>query len=626
MKLFSGLFQVMEKRIIRINLIIAALILIVLCQFPFANPVYAASNVYYVAKNGSDSYPGTVNQPWLTIQKAANTIVAGDTVYIKAGTYSERVIPKNSGTTGSYITYKNYGSDVVYINAGSNIENIYGNRKNYLQFIGLRLTGTTTYGINISGSSYIILKNLYLANSKSCGILGYGTASYVTIDGCEVTKTNTKATDEGISLAYINNFEIKNCMVHDITASGRVGIDVKHGCSNGSIHDNEVYNVSSAGIYLDAHGQTISNVSIYNNKIHDNDNNWGIQIFDEVGSSSVTGLSIYNNLIYNNRGGIGILFNASDTYNFKIINNTLYNTDDGTIVNIYIAPSYSYLKSCVVRNNIIYSLNRDRYGIKYTDYSKGGVTIDHNLFYNSGGSWISGNRLGTSYVTSDPLFTNKTGYDFALTSSSPAKDKGSSTSAPSFDYNNITRPQGTTHDIGAYEYGNNPISAAPESNSATSAILHEYNHTGNSSDIIYGSFWHSQTFTPVTSHTITAVKLNMAGVGTLTGLTLNVGIRATDTNGKPTGSNLASGSLSASSITSGYSIYTITLGSGYYLTAGKKYAIIMSLPGGTTSNRVNYKVSTTNVDSGGNCGYSTNSGSTWGDYSSWDAWFEEWGN
>lgn len=45
--------------------------------------------IYYVAKNGNDSNPGTESQPWRTIQKAAETLVAGDTVYIKAGTYNE---------------------------------------------------------------------------------------------------------------------------------------------------------------------------------------------------------------------------------------------------------------------------------------------------------------------------------------------------------------------------------------------------------------------------------------------------------------------------------------------------------------------------------------------------------
>ena len=55
----------------------------------FAN----GGTTYYVSPSGSDTSPGTETQPWQTIQKAADTLVAGDTVYIKAGTYPEKVIP-----------------------------------------------------------------------------------------------------------------------------------------------------------------------------------------------------------------------------------------------------------------------------------------------------------------------------------------------------------------------------------------------------------------------------------------------------------------------------------------------------------------------------------------------------
>jgi uncharacterized repeat protein (TIGR02059 family) len=42
---------------------------------------------YYVATNGSDSNPGTLAQPWLTIQKGFSSIAPGDILYIRGGTY-----------------------------------------------------------------------------------------------------------------------------------------------------------------------------------------------------------------------------------------------------------------------------------------------------------------------------------------------------------------------------------------------------------------------------------------------------------------------------------------------------------------------------------------------------------
>ncbi len=41
----------------------------------------------YVATDGSDSNPGTFQQPWLSIQKGFNSLFPGDTLYIRGGIY-----------------------------------------------------------------------------------------------------------------------------------------------------------------------------------------------------------------------------------------------------------------------------------------------------------------------------------------------------------------------------------------------------------------------------------------------------------------------------------------------------------------------------------------------------------
>ena len=64
---------------------------------------------YYVRKNGSDANTaGQAQNPataWLTIDKAANNVAAGDTVYVGAGTYRESVTMDTSGSSGSQITF-----------------------------------------------------------------------------------------------------------------------------------------------------------------------------------------------------------------------------------------------------------------------------------------------------------------------------------------------------------------------------------------------------------------------------------------------------------------------------------------------------------------------------------------
>src|SRR3990172_7987280 len=66
-------------------------------------------STYYVATTGNDANPGTSAAPFRNIQKAASTVVAGDTVKIKAGTYSEQVNIAKSGTASNYISFTNNG-------------------------------------------------------------------------------------------------------------------------------------------------------------------------------------------------------------------------------------------------------------------------------------------------------------------------------------------------------------------------------------------------------------------------------------------------------------------------------------------------------------------------------------
>src|SRR5579859_1304233 len=75
-----------------------------------------SGKTYYVSTSGSDTNAGTLSAPWRTIQHAANTVAAGDTVQVRAGTYNEIVTMKTSGNaTSGYITFQNYPGEAPIV-------------------------------------------------------------------------------------------------------------------------------------------------------------------------------------------------------------------------------------------------------------------------------------------------------------------------------------------------------------------------------------------------------------------------------------------------------------------------------------------------------------------------------
>jgi hypothetical protein len=50
--------------------------------------IHAKAATSYVSLSGNDDNPGTIDQPWLSIQKGFNQLTAGDTLYIREGTYT----------------------------------------------------------------------------------------------------------------------------------------------------------------------------------------------------------------------------------------------------------------------------------------------------------------------------------------------------------------------------------------------------------------------------------------------------------------------------------------------------------------------------------------------------------
>jgi Right handed beta helix region len=87
-----------------------------------ATVTWPGVHTYYVdAAMGRDSSNGlTLATAFLTIQKAASVAVAGDTVYVRTGTYRETVTPAHSGTAGAPITFARYLNEQPVV-SGANL-------------------------------------------------------------------------------------------------------------------------------------------------------------------------------------------------------------------------------------------------------------------------------------------------------------------------------------------------------------------------------------------------------------------------------------------------------------------------------------------------------------------------
>jgi len=71
---------------------------------------------FYVAPNGNDSASGTsINAPFATIQKAVDSVSAGDTIYVRAGVYREQVTFGSSGLPGQPITLCSWPGETATI-------------------------------------------------------------------------------------------------------------------------------------------------------------------------------------------------------------------------------------------------------------------------------------------------------------------------------------------------------------------------------------------------------------------------------------------------------------------------------------------------------------------------------
>lgn len=329
-----------------------ALFLVTLLFFVHAGEASAAT--YYVdnADGGaSDSNPGSVGSPWLTIQKAANTLVGGDTVIVKAGTYSEVPVTTVSGSSGSRIVFQAQGSVTT---RGFRINH------EYITVDGFTITGTpyqTSQGyLDLNGADYCDVKN----NTVNSTASAYGVQFNSATDYCTITD---------------NTFDNFILPIFDLRGSFN------------TIEGNTLQNSHHDAMRVFGHDQTIR--GNYFNHIDDN----GITHTDLFQTFGVNNEASYNILIEKNlavdcRAQIGHTQTAS-TMVSNIGNIRDWDMRNNMFIRVYSALQIGIPKFRVY-NNLFYDSGRNASGAilmrqgYFPQYGGNDAIIKNNVFIGNG--------------------------------------------------------------------------------------------------------------------------------------------------------------------------------------------------------------------------------------------------
>lgn len=404
----------------------------------------------YVSPSGNDANPGTLAQPWKTLQKAATVAQPGDTVYARGGTYAERVAFKVSGTATAPIVFANYGGEQPVVDltgvtptAASNaIFRLVG--RSYVTIRGFELCNLRTTsssvvptGIHIEGGG----QGLHLEGNKlhhieqnnatkynmaanGHGIAVYGNASApvadLVIDGNEVSYLHLGASESIALNGNVTGFSVTNNFVHDCN---NIGVDVigYEGTSpvasldrarNGRIAGNTICRIDSssnpayggnltrgggdqaaAGIYVDGGTQIV----IERNHVFDC--NYGVELACEHKNGLSDFVTLRDNLIrHNHQSGValgGYDEKRGATENCTIANNTIYQNDTASGWAGQIGFQY-YVRNNVFVNNVVWASAQTREmlvhypgGSTATRAQKEfgtGNVFSYNLYFAVGGS------------------------------------------------------------------------------------------------------------------------------------------------------------------------------------------------------------------------------------------------
>lgn len=419
--------------------------------------------VYYVqpAPAGSDENPGTFEQPWATIHKAAATLKAGDTVYVRGGIYpiTSEIAPANDGAEGAWITYAAYPGETPVIDAIGHYLDMtqqqpirrrgpfdHDNgefhllKRKYIRVKGFTIENSRRCGMYVNGGDHIeLIGNTIVRTYNSAIYAGYGVDQLkllgnTAVEPCCKTmdSSNPKGefamivhpAHEGITVATATNFEVA---YNEVYASDKEGIDCKGSNKHGKVHHNYVHDVMAIGMYFDSYRPLMEDIEIYGNTVTDAN---GIVVTTE-GGSPIDNFRIHHNLIYNN-SGTGIAISGTKTTNVQVYNNTVYSCGWDYMRMGWAGGGLQVNEGTwdiTFRNNISVYNAQWQLAKGPQDAAERKYTFTDNLLYGRMAEREPGERIvrlaGENAIDADPMFADAARGDFRLKEGSPAIGKGS---------------------------------------------------------------------------------------------------------------------------------------------------------------------------------------------------------
>jgi hypothetical protein len=392
---------------------------------------------YFVEPSGSDGNPGTMNEPFLTLQHAADLVNPGDTVRVSAGNYAGFNLTRD-GTASDRITFV---ADVgVVINQKNAVDN---------------------NNVNLEGADYVTIENFRIISAPSAGVR---TANNTGV----VIRNNVVDANSLFGVLVVNSpgVLIENNQVGR-TGTGP-GIAVTGGGDSPVVRGNRVYDNQTDGIALSGDASTAGSDGVITGALVENNILLGM---GRGGGGTITldgaqGAHVRNNLLYNvHATGIRLVkTSAAASTGNTIVNNTVVVSADGqwALVLSNAATGNS------LRNNILVNNNAANGAISVSTDSLSGLDSDYNLvsnnFLRQGTQYdLAGWRAQTSQdahsvsaASTAGIFVSPDAEDYHLAPLSPAQDIGSAEMAPPADIEGNPRPSGLVFDAGAYEHVTTP--------------------------------------------------------------------------------------------------------------------------------------------------------------------------